>query len=151
MGSLITAKCECGFDKRMALGGGMRNHLTYCAFPCYCKDCKSLYLADLFSNNASCTKCESKNTLPYDDNRMRIKVKAINVRPITRYVQQSFWEKLILRKPKKIVKCVNSDSNVFDWNTEYKIGRDISLTDEQYLCPSCQNFKLKFYADGLWD
>ena len=45
MGSLISAKCKCGYDRRMALGGGMRNHLTYCAFPCYCQDCKSLYVA----------------------------------------------------------------------------------------------------------
>ena len=48
MGSLATAKCECGFTKRFLLGGGMSNHLTYCGFPCYCQDCKSIFEANLF-------------------------------------------------------------------------------------------------------
>ena len=72
MGPLISAKCKCGYERRMALGGGMRNHLTYCAFPCYCQDCKSLYVADLFSNDTSCEECGSQNTVPYDDNSMRL-------------------------------------------------------------------------------
>ena len=42
MGSLVVAKCQCGFNKSFSLGGGMDNHLTFCAFPCYCYDCKSL-------------------------------------------------------------------------------------------------------------
>ncbi len=129
MGSLISAKCKCGFEKKVALGGGMHSHLTYCAFPCYCQDCKSLYVADLYSDDTSCTECGSQNILPYDDNSMRIKVKPISVRPVIRYVQKTFWEKLLGRNLEKIVSCISTDINVFDWNTSSQIGRDLYLTD----------------------
>jgi Zn finger protein HypA/HybF involved in hydrogenase expression len=151
MGAIVLANCKCGFERRMSLGGGMRNHLTYCAFPCYCQDCKSLFVADFFSDDSNCKECGSDNILPYDDNEMRIKVKPILVRPVIRYVQQTFWEKLLGRKQEKIITCVNSGANVFDWNTNYKIGRDLSLTDEDYFCPKCHNYTLKFYRIGCWD
>ena len=129
----------------------MHSHLTYCAFPCYCQDCKSLYVADLYSDDTSCTECGSQNILPFDDDSMRIKVKPILVRPVIRYLQQTFWEKLLGRNPEKIVRCVSTGTNVFDWNVNYKIGRDLCLTDEDYLCPKCQNFSLRFYSTGCWD
>lgn len=33
MGSLIKAHCDCGLEREMFLGGGMRNFTTYCNFP----------------------------------------------------------------------------------------------------------------------
>jgi hypothetical protein len=32
MGSIISAKCNCGFEKEMPLGGGMRDFMTYYYF-----------------------------------------------------------------------------------------------------------------------
>ena len=151
MGALISAKCGCGFEKRMALGGGMRNHLTYCAFPCYCQDCKSMYVADLFSDDTSCTECGSQNILPYDDKSMRKIVLPRPVRRVMRYVRQTLWEKLLRRKPDEMDSYASSDINVFDWHTGSRLGRDLYLTDEGYLCPKCQNFSLRFYSTGCWD
>ena len=53
MGAIVLANCKCGFERRMSLVGGMRNHLTYYAFPCYCQDCKSLFVADFFSDDSN--------------------------------------------------------------------------------------------------
>ena len=112
----------------MALGGGMRNHLTlHCAFSrCYCKDCKSLYVADLFSDDTSyCEECGSQNTVPYDDNSMRFIVVPRTLKKVVRYMQQSFWDKLLKREPEEIVSYVSTDINVFDWHTHSRLGRGI--------------------------
>lgn len=151
MGSLISAKCKCGYERRMALGGGMRNHLTYCAFPCYCQDCNSLYVADLFSDDTSCEECGSQNTVPYDDNSMRFIVVPRTLKKVVRYMQQSFWDKLLKREPEEIVSYVSTDINVFDWHTHSRLGRDLFLTGEDYLCPKCQKFSLRFFSVGCWD
>lgn len=151
MGSIVLSRCFCGFEKRIALGGGLKNHTTYCAFPCYCNDCNSMFVANLFSGDINCSECGRYNTLPYDDDSMRVKVKPINLRPSITFVNQTFWEKLLLRKPKKIVRWINCDSHVFSSKTDSKLGRNLCLTDENYLCPSCQMFTLKFYSIGCWD
>jgi len=151
VGSLISAECECGFERSMALGGGMRNHLTYCAFPCYCRDCNSLYEANLLSDDTSCTECGSQNILPYDDKSMRKIVLPRPVRRVVKYVRQTLWEKLLRREQEEIVTYVSADITVFDWHGGSSLGRDLELTNEGYLCPSCRSFTLKFYERGCWD
>ncbi len=42
-GDIVSAKCECGFEATMKLGGaGKANFKTSCKFPFYCKTCSSL-------------------------------------------------------------------------------------------------------------
>ena len=41
---------------------------------------------------------------------------------------------------------------VASWNMEEKLGRELELTDGDYLCPSCGDFHLTFAHTGLmWD
>jgi hypothetical protein len=42
MGSEVIAKCRCGFDTRISIGGGMRNFMTTCYFPCLCEGCHNI-------------------------------------------------------------------------------------------------------------
>ena len=68
MGTIITAKCNCGFDTgEMYLGGGMVSHTRVNAFPNYCKDCKSLFVANMYNETIICNKCKSSNTVPYNN------------------------------------------------------------------------------------
>ena len=50
MGSILSARCVCGFDTSFMAGGGMRNFKVYCGAPGLCKDCWKFeifnYLAD---------------------------------------------------------------------------------------------------------
>ena len=43
------------------------------------------------------------------------------------------------------------EGEVFKQATEYKIGRDLKLTDGPYLCPACGEKNLRFRMTGLWD
>lgn len=40
---------------------------------------------------------------------------------------------------------------VFDWNVMDEIGRKLELTDENYFCPGCREFTLRFSNCGSWD
>ena len=68
MGSIVKAICECGFEtEEMYLGGGMSNHTTMNIFPHYCKDCKSLFQANMYDDTIVCINCKSSNTVLYDN------------------------------------------------------------------------------------
>ncbi len=71
MGQMIRAKCNCGFQTDvMYLGGGMMNHTVSCIFPNYCKDCKSLFEANMYDKKIICNKCGSTNTVPYNNSQV---------------------------------------------------------------------------------
>jgi hypothetical protein len=68
MGSKVIAECECGFiTPKMRLGGGMYCYTTVNTFPNYCKNCSSLFLANMFDNEIVCTNCKSHEVVPYND------------------------------------------------------------------------------------
>ena len=70
MGSSVLGYCNCGYETgEILIGGGMRNHETYCGFPHYCLDCKHLFTGNIFDQSVSCPKCKSKNVVSYDDRR----------------------------------------------------------------------------------
>jgi len=67
MGSMVSVKCECGLQiDRLLIGGGMRNHITTCYFPCECKNCRNVVQANLLSSPLACPTCRSPDVLPYD-------------------------------------------------------------------------------------
>lgn len=118
MGSIIGASCDCGYEKsEMFLGGGMANFNTYCNFPHYCEDCRTLFEADLFDKSRSCPRCKKRNVIAYDDERA----------------------------------CKIEGKNVFSWNVQEEIGRNLNLTDGSYICPACGKFNLTFFDIGCWD
>jgi hypothetical protein len=68
VGSLIEARCQCGFHAPMALGGGMRSSQLLCAFPARCPKCGKGDVINLIQPPDACRFCNEKVTmLAYDD------------------------------------------------------------------------------------
>jgi hypothetical protein len=67
MGSEVTAKCRCGVDANMMIGGGMVNFMTTCYFPCLCDRCHAIVQVNLLAKRKRCPQCKSTKVIPYDD------------------------------------------------------------------------------------
>lgn len=70
MGSFVRATCECGYEHEFAIGGGMRDFLEVCLFPCLCRDCKRIVQVNLLDTPLSCSNCRSHNVVPYDHDEL---------------------------------------------------------------------------------
>ena len=70
MGSQVTARCECGVEAEILIGGGMMNFTTTCYFPCLCGSCHNIVEADLLATAPQCPECGTANPIPYDDPRV---------------------------------------------------------------------------------
>jgi Zn finger protein HypA/HybF involved in hydrogenase expression len=68
MGSMIHAKCECGFHAEdMLVGGGMMDFKTKCNVPILCKNCGILFVGNIIARKyLRCPKCRRK-AIPYSD------------------------------------------------------------------------------------
>ena len=108
LGDIIEAKCECGFSAEIFVGGGKFNFKTYCGFPFYCNNCKTLYCGNYLKEEWLCKNCNSSDVLPYNNDSLREHT---------------------------------SNKVIFGWNVNEK---RFELTDDNYLCPSCHKFSLKF-------
>lgn len=150
MGSSVRAKCQCGFNKSFSLGGGMHNHLTFCSFPCYCYDCKSLYTDNLYNDELECDKCHSNKCSPFDDQKFHGFTAKI-MKPIITYKQPSLFGKILGHKPQEIIHFISEDSHIFSWNTKRELGREVYLTSDNYFCPKCEGISLKFHMTGFFD
>lgn len=67
MGIQIKARCNCGVNTDVRIGGGMMDFTTTCHFPCLCNTCHTIVQANLLAKNLQCAKCQSYDLLPYDD------------------------------------------------------------------------------------
>lgn len=70
MGSKVKAKCECGVEASILIGGGMGNFMTTCFFPCLCESCHNIVQVNLLAKPMCCSKCQASNPIPYDDPRL---------------------------------------------------------------------------------
>jgi hypothetical protein len=70
MGSQVQATCECGYEEKFLIGGGMLNSETFCAFPCLCRDCKRIVEVNLMDEPATCPDCKGENIEPYDNDAL---------------------------------------------------------------------------------
>jgi Zn finger protein HypA/HybF involved in hydrogenase expression len=62
MGSLISAFCDCRYEKEgMCLGGGMMDFSTYCNFTFYCENCGIIFEGNAFDDKVTCPKCHKDN------------------------------------------------------------------------------------------
>ena len=66
MGSQVIAKCECGFETKIMIGGGMANFMTTCYFPCLCYNCQNVVQVNLLAASPVCPDCGAGNPIPYD-------------------------------------------------------------------------------------
>lgn len=67
MGSVVKAICECGYEKKIAIGGGRLNFKTVEYFPCLCKTCREVVPVNLKSNAPICPECNSSDNLPFNN------------------------------------------------------------------------------------
>jgi hypothetical protein len=70
MGSQVTAKCGCGVETDVLIGGGMLNFTTTCFFPCLCENCHSIVEMNLLAKVMECPQCRALNPIAYDDPRL---------------------------------------------------------------------------------
>lgn len=119
MGLQVIARCECGLEEEISVGGGMMDFTTNCSFPCLCTGCHSVVEANLLDTAMSCPKCGATPLIPYDDPRLA----------------ESTGQKVVAQ-----------------WNVGQELGRELMLTDGNYLCPACGRMSLRFADTGLcWD
>jgi len=70
MGSIISARCNCGYENNeMFLGGGRIAFTTTCNFPFYCEECKILFETNLLKKKRECPECSNKNIIAYDEEK----------------------------------------------------------------------------------
>jgi rRNA maturation endonuclease Nob1 len=70
MGSSVSAKCSCGLEVEILIGGGMRNFATTCYFPFLCESCHSIVTLNLLDRSHMCPSCGSSSPIPYDSPRL---------------------------------------------------------------------------------
>jgi len=70
MGSEVVAKCQCGVEAAILIGGGMSNFMTTCFFPCLCESCHRIVQVNLLDKPLKCSECGAGNPIPYDDPRL---------------------------------------------------------------------------------
>jgi Zn finger protein HypA/HybF involved in hydrogenase expression len=121
MGSMLGARCACGYDAgSICAGGGMLDFETCFAIPAHCGHCRKLVVVNYLNKRLVCPTCRRK-VLPYDDPQLR--------------------KSLMPREQAKI-------QHLFDWSHG---GKSFSLEGCDYLCPSCGEFRLRFEDIGCWD
>jgi hypothetical protein len=66
VGSLINAKCSCGFSMDFAAGGGFTSFKTLCAAPAVCNECHEFIISNYIEIKPKCPKGH-KNVIFYND------------------------------------------------------------------------------------
>ncbi len=67
MGMGLSATCKCGFSEHTAVGAGMADFQSNCAFPCFCTACRQFHTVNVFANDRKCPNCRADGLLLYDD------------------------------------------------------------------------------------
>lgn len=79
MGSLVNARCTCGYAHQdIMIGGGFLDFQTSCSFPVLCKKCQKLVTANLLDKHPACPHCKSIDVVPYDQKEL-VKVLGKNI------------------------------------------------------------------------
>ena len=151
MGGSAAGHCNCGYStKRLLLGGGKANYQTTCLFPCYCADCKTLYVDNLYAEQLRCKECDSTNAIPYDDPQLQR-----DPQPQTQPQHEPPPKKRFFffrKKQEQDLRQKQEEDLRFSWNTQAKLGRNIKITEGKYFCPACEEFNLQFsdrvFKDG---
>ncbi len=78
MGSVLTARCECGYNKLLKVGYAMLSMGKSCYFPFYCQKCAIIFEGNYLKSQENCPKCRSKKVIPFDHSDLQ-KVKGTKV------------------------------------------------------------------------
>lgn len=94
MGSLVVARCECGLVTEFGVGGGRRNYLTTCYFPCRCSACRAVVQVNLPAKPPMCPQCKSTDVIPFDQPELVAVKGEVNV--VQWSMQREFGRDLVL-------------------------------------------------------
>jgi len=67
MGLMVIAKCECGLETDLVIGGGSIKSVETCYFPCLCENCQNIVMVNLLADEPRCPECNAPDPIPYDD------------------------------------------------------------------------------------
>ena len=69
MGSVLVAKCKCGFESDyINAGGGMLDSQTNCTMPAVCTTCSILFEENIMTDQPiRCPQCRSEASLYHSD------------------------------------------------------------------------------------
>lgn len=73
MGSQVLAICECGVNKIINVGGGMRTFREIQHFPFKCNKCNDVVESNILGKPPRCSKCGSIDIVPYNDPSLMVK------------------------------------------------------------------------------
>ena len=122
MGSILRAKCKCGFTSETILaGGGMLNFHEVCNAPAICLNCNLFLIKNYMKKYSKCPKCRKKVTF-YNNPQIQ----------------------------KKMPESYKKYNEIFCWYID-KIKGTFRLPDTQYFCPNCKEMTLEFFDLGNWD
>ncbi len=157
MGASVTANCPCGFHAdQIPIGGGMNNFRELCLFPVLCKSCGEFGVINLFAGRAK-PKDEDEVKLPWIAALMQKLFSKGNdaaksdqpppAGPVCQFCKSP--NILPYDSPELIKRAGNP---IETWNAAGELGRVLVLTDGEYRCPKCKEFKMTFKPAGiLWD
>ena len=177
MGYIITAKCQCGYEKSMFLGVGFNGALVPNGFPFDCKSCRSVVVASANDSQPSCPECGGSGLTSYADLQMYLG-------ELLRYVVFNCGE----APDNRILRATSPEAYFRDWLEPYsdvisQSAAEENKTEEQlmeefrrelfnqysvtwekvrsggyrviydcsYPCPRCTHRNLRFDRTGLWD
>ncbi|MDP6495537.1 MAG: hypothetical protein QGI09_09010 [Dehalococcoidia bacterium] len=66
MGRSVKARCECGLERSLAVGGSKQSFRTHYTFPCLCTQCRDVVSANLKEQPLACPTCGALDPIPYD-------------------------------------------------------------------------------------
>jgi hypothetical protein len=141
MGSIVQAKCKCGYESEdLFLGGGMADFGKMLEVPYYCHICQHVGSLNLFK------RMTTINMIDGVEPKYR---KRLTCKKCRRKVQYYGNFQDDIEKP-----SIDEDEIAFQWRipmSSLDNGGDYTLSRTKQYCPKCKNISLLFYDVGSWD
>ncbi len=138
MGSILQAKCICGYEsEEFFLGGGMSDFGDKLEVPYYCDNCSHVGSLNLFK------RLTATDMVDGVESELR---KRITCKKCKRKVQYYGKLKKDFAQP-----TTDEDKFVFEWGHLFSDIGQYSLSATMQYCPTCKKVTLLFYDIGCWD
>jgi ribosomal protein L37AE/L43A len=136
MGNILIAQCfnkDCKsiFLGELYVGGGFDNEVEKCNVPYFCDSCGEITIDDFLLKSQKCKKCNKKLKM-YGE--------------IIKIFEDDETENN--DKP-PIIYYIPEKEMVFEW--QIGLDRIYLLEKKRYRCPCCKKDELEFWNNGMWD
>lgn len=125
MGVQVNLRCDCGYEKRVSIGGGMANYKTVCDFPHYCREC-GVVTANTYDDPVHCPSCNTTDIIRYGQTEV----------PKSPDEGEESW-----LTPKKYTWDPYVTNPV---EGRYESSWSLRLTEGDHLCPACLHMTLRY-------